>query len=230
MPSHTNAAHHRSLTRGALFWLAVCVSPDVCAEPMAARAAGAEASASESYALPLALGYALAPVLAGAVGVGLFELTNTDHDDIHWRRRVAIATGSLMLLLPASVHVVYADPERALRSFGTMVGVTVVGAAVFGGLGYGVAKSACDENDPSYEAEGCGLAPEALTLLGVATGATLGYIGHAIYDVLTNADRPASSDAANALRLRLLLRPVASSHRDGVPRLGGLQLGGALRF
>jgi hypothetical protein len=230
MPCHTNAANQLYLTSGAMFWLAMCASPDVCAEPTP-RVTQARASASESYALPLALGYAFAPVLAGALGAGLFELTNTDHDDIHLRRNLAVATGSLMFVLPASVHLVYADPGRALRSFGSMVGVTVIGATVFGGLGYLLGKSGCDESDPSYEAEGCGIAPEALTLIGVATGASLGYVGYAIYDVLKEADGPAASEAApDTTRLQLWLQPVAGSSRPGVPRLSGVELGGALRF
>jgi hypothetical protein len=213
-----------------MFWLALSASPDVCAEPTP-RVPPAEASPPESYALPLALGYAVAPVLAGAVGGGLFELTNTDHDDIHVRRNLAVATGSLMFLLPASVHLIHADAGRALRSFGSMLGVTVVGAAVFGGLGYLFGKSGCDDNDPSYEAEGCGIAPEAFTLIGAATGATLGYVGYAIYDVINNADRPAASEPApDTTRVQLWLQPVAGSPRGGVPRLSGVALGGALRF
>jgi hypothetical protein len=111
-----------------------------------------------------------------------------------------------------------------------MVGVTVIGAAVFGGLGYLIGRSGCDENDPSYEAEGCGIAPEAFALIGAATGATLGYVGYAIYDVINNADRPATSEPADTTRLQLRLQPVASSSQPGVPRLSGVHLGAALRF
>jgi len=181
------------------------------------------AGPSESYRLPLGGGYGLAPALAGLAGAGLFELTNTDDDDYYTRRNFAIAAGSLMFMLPAAVHLYYSGPERALISFGSMLGVTLVGGAAFGGLGYLIANSTCQET----EAEGCSVEVEAISLIGAATGATLGYVGYAIYDVLENADLPAPDDAT---RLQLWLVPVAEASRARAPRVAGMQLGATLPF
>lgn len=219
-------ANHRSVAAGALFGLALCASSDARAEPPEPPA-GQEMRSSESYRLPLALGYVLAPALAGSVGAGIFELTDTDHDDIHTRRNVAIGIGSLMFLLPAAVHLHYADAERALPSLGSMLGVTLAGAAVLGGLGYLLGEASCDESDPSYEAEGCDFVTASIALVGAATGATLGYAGYAIYDVITNAERPAPRETT---WLQLWLAPIGDSSRAGATRLGGIRLGGTVRF
>jgi hypothetical protein len=222
----TAPANHRSVAAGALFGLALCASPDARAEPTAPPT-GPEMRPPESYRFPLALGYVLAPALAGSVGAGIFELTDTEHDDIHTRRNVAIGIGSLMFLLPAAVHLHYTDAERALPSLGSMLGVTLAGAAVLGGLGYLLGKASCDESDPYYEAEGCDFVTGSIALIGAATGATLGYAGYAIYDVITNAERPAPNEAT---RLELWLAPIADSSPDGATRLGGMRLGGTVRF
>jgi hypothetical protein len=227
-PPRSMTACHRSVTGAALMGLAMCVSRNVHAEtttppPSAARAEATGSPVSESYAVPLTLAYVLAPALAGAVGAGLFEITNTADDDITLRRNVAIAAGTLMFALPAAVHLYHVDTRRALRSVGSMLGVTLAGAGVLGGLGYLFARTSCEDT----EEESCDVAIAALTAIGAATGAGLGYVGYAIYDVISDSDVPEPAPAAS---LQVWLAPIAHGPRGRAPRLGGVQIGGALSF
>jgi hypothetical protein len=96
-----------------------------------------------------------------------------------------------------------------------------------GGLGYLLGEASCDESDPSCEAEGRDFVTGSIALIGADTGATLGYAGYAIYDVITNAERPAPRETT---RLQLWLAPTADSSRAGATRLGGMRLGGTVWF
>jgi hypothetical protein len=211
-----------------------CLSPEARAEPAPLQASQQplqqpSASASrepvaETYKVPLALAYVLTPALAAATGAVVFELTdNTD---------VSIAAGALMFVLPATVHGYYVGHGRALLSFGSMLGVTLVGATLVGGLGYLLANLGCERGTPEYEEEGCGISIGVLTRIGAITGATLGYAGYAIYDVKRNATLPdTSAPSADALPLKLWLAPVAEvDPRQRQTRLTGARLVGALQF
>jgi hypothetical protein len=177
------------------------------APPRATAPAMDEARAEERYGLPLATSYVLAPALAGIAGAGVFELTESSD--------VAVAAGALMLALPAAVHAYYTEPGRALLSFGSMLGVTLIGAALLGSAGYLLGNATCERGTPAYEAEGCGVQIEAMTMLGMGAGAVLGYAGYAVYDVNRNASVPATSEQVGAPLL--WVRPLAGSAREGKP-------------
>lgn len=186
----------------------------------------APSSAEPSYRLPLALAYVFAPVLAVAAGAGVFELTESEG--------TAIAAGALMFALPAAVHVQHGGPLRGFVKLGSMLAVTSLGAAALGSVGYLIGSASCDRDDPYYEAEGCDIPTMAITGIGAATGAILGYAGYAAYDVAhgarTRTAHPVQDKGELALRIWLepAVRTASQPERSGP--FSGLKWGASLQF
>ncbi len=179
-----------------------------------------------TYRLPLTAAYVLAPALAGAAGAGVFHVSESEV--------LVVPAVALVLALPALVHVAHGASEQGLVSYGSMLGVTLLSTAAFGGLGYLAGKASCDPDAPENEAEGCSFTNIGLTLAGATLGAAVGYIGYAVYDVASNAVLPPADarDSTSAQALRFWLDPVASTPRER-GRLGtvtGVRLGASLQF
>lgn len=193
--------------------------------PAAPTAAPTRAEA-HTYGAPLAVAYLLTPALAIAGGVGAFEATESI--------AVGIAAGSLLLAPPAGVHAYNGSAERALGSFGTLVGITLGSAAALGGFVYLLASATCDSSAPEHEAEGCDWVVFAPTLIGAGAGAIIGYVSYAVYDVVNGASvrAPGAGEARNDRELSLWLTPLSSPFGERRPSLPvrGFQAGATLAF
>lgn len=173
---------------------------------------------AETYGASLAVAYLAAPLLALGAGAAVFEAT---HDDT-----VAVFAGALTFLTPAVVHVYHGAPEQAGVSFGSMLGVTLLGTLVGGAAGYIVGDISCDDDVESD----CDLATIAPTIFGAFAGGVAGYIGHAIYDVSENAVVP-SAAPVKAGSVRLWLAPTrAATESKPAGAVSGLKVGAIVNF
>ena len=168
------------------------------------------------------MAYVIMPVLAGAALVGVSEQTVDG---------LGVAAAGVIATIPAGVHMYHGNSEHALISYGSMVGVTLLSTAAFGGLGYYVGKASCDPDAPENEAEGCSFSIIGYTVLGAAAGAIVGYVGYAVYDVSSNSRvvEPADRDDA---ALGVWINPLtsASTEQSQAPKVNGLLLGATLVF
>jgi hypothetical protein len=176
--------------------------------------------AAETYRASLAGAYIAAPLLALAIGAGAFEATESDG--------VAVAAGALMFLTPAAVHVYHGAPEQAGQSFGSMLGVTLLGTLVGGATGYIVGDASCDDDVESD----CDIAAIGPTIFGAIAGTFAGYIGHAIYDVSSNAEAPSAAPTKQS-SVSIWLAPTrAGTERQpaSAGTLSGLKVGATVNF
>jgi hypothetical protein len=198
--------------------LAVLVLASAHAAPAQADEADVR-NEPDSYALPLGLAYVLAPGLALAAGGGLSELEVDDG--------FAVLGGAVMFTLPAGAHLYNGRAEQAGISLASMVGITAGGFLVGGILGWVIGSRGCEGNSDSDE---CNRRLET-TPVGAAIGGTLGYVGHAIWDVAAHSDVPTAADAPKRAEPLLWFYPtLSSSDRDaeGRTKLDGFQAGVSL--
>jgi hypothetical protein len=204
---------HRARRAAAILALAVSLRPNLAraAEPVVpvSQSAQPPPSAPEpstSYALPLGLAYAGAPLLAyafarGAGGAG------------------AVLAG-LTFTLPAVVHIYHGETLRGLVALPALAATTFAGAAL--GLMIGGALSSCDEKADSE----CVETGIAANLSGAAIGAALGYVTYAIIDVASNSTVPRSANGPDVASMQLWVQPLPTRlGREGV--VGGRAVGAA---
>jgi hypothetical protein len=169
----------------------------------------------KSYALPLGLAYLLAPGLALAAGGGLSEL---EVDDGY-----AVLGGAVMFTLPAGVHLYNDQTEQAGHSLLTMVGITAGGILVGGILGWVIGSRGCEGNEDS---DACNRRL-GTTPVGAAIGGTVGYVGHAIWDVAANSAAPKRTATTMGEPLIWVAPNISRREQDGHSgaKLEGLQVG-----
>jgi hypothetical protein len=177
---------------------------------------------AETYEASLAGAYLMAPLLALGVGAALFEVTDSD--------TAAVAGGALAFLTPAAVHLYHGASDQAGVSFGSMLGLTLLGTVLGGATGYIVGDAGCDDELESD----CDLAWIGPTIVGIFGGGVAGYIGNAIYDVSSNAVVP-SAAPPKAGSVKLWLAPTraateSESKSAGAGALSGLKLGATVNF
>jgi hypothetical protein len=174
---------------------------------------------AQTYRASLALAYLAAPFLAVGIGAGTFEATDNDG--------VAAAAGALMFLTPAAMHVYHGAPEQAAESFGSMLGLTLLGMLVGGATGYIVGDMGCDDEVESD----CDVAAFAPTIYGVVLGGFAGYIGNAIYDVSSNAVVPSAAPAKPSVNVWFApTRAGVEGQATGVGSVSGLKVGASVSF
>ncbi len=199
--------------------LAALVLSSSHAVPARADQAGAaQEQEPESYALPLGIAYLLAPGLALAAGGALSELEAPDG--------LAVLAGAMMFTLPAGVHLYNDRPEQAGVSFATMVGITAGGILAGGILGWVIGGRGCEGNSDTHE---CNRRLETAPV-GAAIGGTLGYVGHAIWDVAAHSEVPQATGEGTGAPLLWIHPTVSRSEGDvgGDAKLDGFQLGVSL--
>jgi hypothetical protein len=193
----------------------------LCLYPTLARADAVPESPPRGYGPALGAAYLVAPVLALAVGGGMFELTGND--------TIAVASGCSMFLLPPFVHVANGGGGRGAAAFGSMILVTALGVGGGGGLGYAIGAASCDEDTESD----CDLVPIGLFIVGALAGGILGYGTHAVVDTAENSDLPVEEGSAGSVSITPWVMPIAAParSREGTGRaFNGASLGATLTW
>jgi hypothetical protein len=174
----------------------------------------------QSYQVPLAASYVLAPLLALGVGGGLSKLTNND--------TLAVVGGGLMFFAPATVHIIHGNGGHGLASFPELLALTALSVFLAGGVGYIIGAAGC-----TSDGEECDFAGFEGMIYGALLGGVTAYTSYAIYDVSANAFvvHERRDDARGSIRF--WLSPVGTARR-GVARVPnawtGFQLGATLGF
>ncbi|HEX2879940.1 MAG TPA: hypothetical protein VHO25_10450 [Polyangiaceae bacterium] len=167
-----------------------------------------------SYSLPLGLGYAVPPVLSGAL-IGVSAASGSAKVTAPF---IYLGLAS-MFLVPPGVHAAHGNAPGAMRALLGTFGATLT----LGYLGGIAAQGAADCSE--YDDGLC----EGFSFLGGAVlGGVIGYTSWAILDISLFARKPDDADPPRSSRLQLtptfgpILNRTAASH---TPTLHGISLG-----
>jgi hypothetical protein len=85
---------------------------------------------------------------------------------------------------PVAVHALHGEPNRAVMTPLATLGFTALGALAGGGVGALVADAECPAQSSNEDHGDCGLLP---ALVGIFTGAGVGYATWAVYDTAAHS-------------------------------------------
>jgi hypothetical protein len=136
-----------------------------------AAAEAAALSGAVRYAAQLGAAYALAPVPALLLWMGLRPAFGSGG--------AAGIAGGVLLLMPSLVHLAHGAALRAWLALATLLGYVALGSAGGAALGRTLGRTLCD---PQTQ-EDCGLTVLGWLLLGAAAGGAFAYCAHAVRHV-----------------------------------------------
>lgn len=168
-----------STSAACVFLAAVALaSPSLADEPPSGSSQSKSATITEpapsppptkSYALPLGLSYLALPALAGAAAAAYPD------DNATQAQKLAVGVILLGVAAPATVHLAYGKPVRALISPLGAIGSIVLGGLLVGGPTLGCHQTG--DNSSCFDQR----------MGALFVGVVLGYAGWAIYDTVANS-------------------------------------------